>query len=67
MLTVNRDKTKFMMISFNTQEVKPSLYIEQTPLMIVSNYEYLGMILDDKLNMSQQVDSMYKKADAYFV
>ena len=56
-----------MMISFNTQEVKPSLYIEETPLMIVSNYEYFGMNFDDKLNMSQQVDSMYKKADAYFV
>ena len=29
----------------------------------VTQYEYLGMILEHKLNMDKQIDAMYKKAN----
>ena len=32
-------------------------------LACVKSYEYLGLILDNKLNMHQQLDSMYKKSN----
>ena len=37
--------------------------IDVTALYSVTNYEYLGMTLDNKLNMSQHNEGMYKKAN----
>ena len=61
-LTINRDKTKFMLVSLKHVENVPKVTINGTALSSVTNYEYLGMTLDNKLNMFQRIDSMYKKA-----
>ena len=63
-LTVNRDKTKSMIVCSQKVENVGTLKIENDVLSSVTQYEYLGMILDSKLSMSQQVDSMYKKANS---
>ena len=31
---------------------------------LVKKYEYLGMLLDDRLSMNEYVDEMYKKANS---
>ena len=62
-ITINREKTKFMLVSSKTSTHIPILNIGNEPMKNVTHYEYLGMILDNKLNMSQQLDSMYKKAN----
>ena len=46
-----------------TTDVEP-LKIYDTVLSLVSQYEYLGMLLDNKLGMSQHVDNMYKKINS---
>ena len=60
-LTINREKTKFMLISSRNYNVTPVIHLDGNALSTL--YEYLGMILDNKLNMKQQIDSMYKKAN----
>ena len=65
-LTVNLNKTKFMLVSSTKAKVAPILYVDRSKLAAVSQYEYLGMLLDNKLSMNHQVDtcSMYKKANS---
>ena len=63
-LTVNREKTKFMIVSSNKVTNVESLKIYDTALSMVTQYEYLGMLLDNKLGMTQHVDNMYKKANS---
>ena len=62
-LTINESKTKYMIVS--TRKVDPinRISINNSVLGKVTQYEYLGMIIDHKLNMDKQVDSMYKKAN----
>ena len=62
-LTINRNKTKCMVISSRTSDVTPSLKIGDHELNNVTSYEYLGMMLDNKLSMSQQIDNMHKKSN----
>ena len=62
-LTVNRAKTKFMVVSTQGLNVVPNIQIENSNLSTVTSYEYLGMTLDNKLNMSKHVEGMYKKAN----
>ena len=52
-LTMNRDKTKFMLVSSKHVENVPKVTINGTALASVTNYEYLGMPLDNKVNMFQ--------------
>ena len=63
-LTVNREKTKFMLVSHSKEDTVMPLKIENSVLSSVTHYEYLGMLLDSKLNMTQHVDNMYKKANS---
>ena len=62
-LTINESKTKYMIVS--TRKVEPfnRISINNSVLGKVTQYEYLGMIIEHKLNMDKQVDSMYKKAN----
>ena len=39
-----------------------TLCINNRNLGKVTQYEYLGMILEHKLNMDKQIESMYEKA-----
>ena len=62
-LTINEAKTKYMIVSSGNVEPINKIYIAGTELGRVSHYEYLGMIMDSKLNMDKQIESMYKKAN----
>ena len=63
-LTVNKDKTKCMVISKKKNIALTPFKIENRLLCKVTHYEYLGVILDQDLKMIPQVDSMYKKANS---
>ena len=62
-LTVNRDKTKCMLISNKKITTDTTIEISGQPLCMVSQYEYLGVILDKELKMVSRVDSMIKKTN----
>ena len=59
-LTVNRDKTKFMLVSPFKVPMHELLNIGNVNLSTLSQYEYLGMLLDNKLAIMQQTDNVYK-------
>ena len=65
-LTINIDKTKYMIVSQNSKDVDnpPPITIANTPLQYVHKYEYLGVLLDDKLNMNGHIEHVVKKVQA---
>ena len=63
-LTINRGKTKFMLIKHTKVLCEPQVMMGNYKLGTVRSYEYLGIILDDKLSMNEYLDSMWKKANA---
>ena len=62
-LTINEVKTKYMIVSNGNVEPIGRILINGKTLGKVAQYEYLGMIIEHKLNMDKQIDSMYKKAN----
>ena len=62
-LTINESKTKYMIINNVRVEPVTKMVIDGKNLGRVSQYEYLGMIIHEKLSMDVQIDSMYKKAN----
>ena len=62
-LSINVDKTKSMAIHSRNinAEFVPSLEIAGSKLQNVSKYEYLGVIMDDKLNMNNHIEHITKK------
>ena len=63
-LTVNKDKTKFMLVSNRHENLSNPIMIGNDLLHKVSQYEYLGVIIDQDLKMVTQVDTMFKKANS---
>ena len=59
-MTINIGKTKFMIVtpSNSTYTVTKNLYIGCTKLSQVHTYEYLGVVIDDKLNMGAHIDKV---------
>ena len=51
-------------MSSNNVCTNRNVYIGTESLATLKNYEYLGMVMVNKLNMSHHVDNMYKKANA---
>ena len=62
-LTVNELKTKYMIIRNGTVESSGRKTLNNRQLGKVNKYEYLGMIIEHKLNMDGQIKSMCKKAN----
>ena len=62
-LTINEVKTKYMVVKGGKVEPIGKISINNRNLGKVTHYEYLGMILDQNLNMDKQIESMYKKAN----
>ena len=61
-LTVNIMKTKSMYInSINARPVL-DLCIDGKPLGVVKQFEYLGMQIDDRLQLNKHVENKYKKS-----
>ena len=63
-LTINRKKTKFMSIKHTKVTGEAQINIGNYKIGTVSTYEYLSMILDDKLSMNDYLDKMWKTANA---
>ena len=53
-----------MLVKHTKVSYEPRLKIGDYKIGTVCLYEYLGMILDDKLTMNHYLDSMWKKANA---
>ena len=62
-LTINIDKTKSMSVHGKGLDVVdiPVITISDKPLQRVGKYEYLGVIMDDKLCMDNHIDHIVKK------
>ena len=59
-MTINITKTKFMIItpSTSTQNQSEHLFIKDIKLSLVHVYEYLGVLIDDKLTMNPYIDKV---------
>ena len=55
-LNINMDKTKYMIVRHMKVQHEPELKIGQGKINTVHHYEYLGIILDDKLSMNEYLD-----------
>ena len=63
-MTINVEKTKYMVIRPTKPPNEPSFNANQTKLSTVHHYEYLGFLLDDKLSMNDYLDVMWKKTNS---
>ena len=55
-------KTKHMTIQHTKPDLEPEVHVNNKCVSTVKSYEYLGMILDNKLSMNDHIDNMWKKA-----
>ena len=62
-LSINLSKTKHMTIQHSKPDSEPAVHVGNKCISTVQSYEYLGMILDNKLAMNDHIDSMWKKAN----
>ena len=62
-LTINVDKTKSMSVESKNVDsgAVPAVSIAAQPLQTVRKYEYLGVVMDDKLCMDGHIDHIIKK------
>ena len=63
-LTVNRVKTKFMLVKHTKVFDETHIKMGDYKLGTVHSYDYLGVVLDDKLSMNAYLETMWKKANA---
>ena len=64
-LILNVKKTKEMVIDFRTKnrQVPDQLVINNEPIERVTEYKYLGMIIDDQLKGNVNTDKVFKKSN----
>ena len=62
-LTKNQGKTKYMVISSMDVKLSCGISIGDQTIRRVKQYEYLGMIIEERLNMDKQIECIYKKAN----
>ena len=62
-LTINESKTKYMIVTPRDVNPNRGITIGKQSIGRVKQYEYLGMIIDESLNMDKQIACMYKKAN----
>ena len=63
-LTINVEKTKYMVVKYTKPPQEPNFTTNKTKLSTVHHYEYLGFLLDDKLSMNDYLDVMWKKTNS---
>ena len=66
-LSINYQKTKYMIVKHAKTLSDPSVTVNGSKITTVNRYEYLGMLLDDKLTMNEYVDSMWKITKSAFL
>ena len=60
-LSINFTKTKYTIIKHTKVPNELTLNVEKNNISIVNQYEYLGMVLDDKLTMNKYLDTIWEK------
>ena len=64
-LELNVSKTKELIIDFRkNKSVICPVVINGDVVEVVSNYKYLGTVIDNKLNFSDNTDRIYKKCQS---
>ena len=63
-LTPNLNKTKIMLFSPKPIGVLPNIYFNDTIISWVDSYEYLGIIIDDKINFILQSKVIQRKLNS---
>ena len=63
-LSINFTKTKYMVIKHTKVPNEPTLIVEKNNINTVNQYEYLGVVLDDKLTMNKYLDAIWKKTNS---
>ena len=61
---MNRGKTKFMLVKHTKVSHEPQIKMGNYKLGTVTSYEYLGIVIDDKLAMNDYLDTMSKKTNS---
>ena len=61
-LTLNSDKSKFMLISHSQTQSCPSFYLNGIELERVQQYKYLGVWISDNLSWEKHVEYICSKA-----
>ena len=62
-LSINLSKTNHLTVQHTKPDLEPAVYVNNKGISTVNSYEYLGMILDNKLSMNDHIDNMWKKAN----
>ena len=61
-LSINLSKTKHMTILYTKPDLEPAVHVNNKCISTVQSYEYLEMILDNRLTMNDHIDNMWKKS-----
>ena len=57
-LSMNLSKTQYLTVKHVQSNIEPTVCVNNTKISTVNTYEYLGMILDNRLSMNDYVDNM---------
>ena len=60
-LSITFTKTKYTIIKHTKVPNELTLDVEKNNISIVNQYEYLDMVLDDKLTMNKYLDTIWEK------
>ena len=62
-LTISEEKTASMMIasSFSTNAPKPLMYLNNSPIKVVSQAVLLGVTVDENLTWSAHIDALHRR------
>ena len=60
-LSINAEKNKYMVIRHTKAPQEPNFSVQGEKISTAHHYEYLGILLDDKLAMNDYLDTMWKK------
>ena len=63
-LSINFTKMKYMIIKHTKVPNKSTLIVKKNNINTINQYEYLGMVPDDKLTMNKYLDAIWKKTNS---
>ena len=63
-LSINFTKTKYMIVKHTKVPTEPEFVFDGHKINTVHQYEYLGMILDDKLTMNDYLHAVWTKTNS---